>query len=523
MEREALASSVVASRAASLRLACSALLLAMTLGACSPVGAPREAKTPAVSARHGVPSAALAEQLAGLEEAVGRAVETHGLPALAMGVVTREGLVWSRGWGHQGLDASSARLNERSVFPLGSLTKLVTSLAALRLQDLGRVSFDAPASGVVLELDRLVYPSTDRRAITLRQLLTHRAGLPRNGPLSLRSSMRQEQLIASLVGLRLESSPGRLEGYSNLGYALAGVVIERSAGERYRDWVSEQVLGPLAMRDSAWSMEEVPASARVAGRARAGAEWREAAPSLDAPAVEATAGLWGSLDDVSCLARAALDAWEPGEDEGAFSKATLRAWQTPDAPPEPGAFTYAMGWVVMDDPTLGRIIGHSSESDVFSAAVVLAPEHDLGVVALLATGDGATLDQLASRTLRRLVQRRGWASPLLSDATMDLVPDEVVQEILSALFEKSPDEKMMRSLFSAAFLAERSAMALTEDFANIERALGVCKVEQARSLGAAANEREALVRCERGALTVRLRTGKSRPYLIESLVIAPAQ
>ena len=87
--------------------------------------------------------------------------------------------------------------------------------------------------------------------ITLKQLLSHTSGLPREGPLgsgrSYRDDITEDEMWRTARRLRPESLPGEKFIYSNLGFNLLGMVIESVSGKSYADFMQSRIFGPLGM------------------------------------------------------------------------------------------------------------------------------------------------------------------------------------------------------------------------------------------------------------------------------------
>jgi CubicO group peptidase (beta-lactamase class C family) len=177
----------------------------------------------------------------------------EGLPgavySIVEGDITRVGAVGVAN--HQRGD----RLRPDAKVHIGSVTKTMIALGVLRLATLDRVDLDAPLDKLLphVQFDN---PWRSRSAVTLRHLLDHTAGL---------EDLRLWQMFttraeptAPLVDafnrapevLRIRSEPGTQFSYSNMGYTLAGMVIEAVTGERYESWLDRELLRPLGMHDS---------------------------------------------------------------------------------------------------------------------------------------------------------------------------------------------------------------------------------------------------------------------------------
>ncbi len=137
---------------------------------------------------------------------------------------------------------------------IGSVTKTVLALGVLRLASQGRVNLDAPLEELLpaLTLDN---PWKAKSPVTLRHLLDHTSGLDdlRLWHLFSRRSAPRAPLIDAFADrsvLRVRVEPGSRFSYSNMGYTLAGMVIESVTRERYESWLDRELLRPLGMTDS---------------------------------------------------------------------------------------------------------------------------------------------------------------------------------------------------------------------------------------------------------------------------------
>jgi CubicO group peptidase (beta-lactamase class C family) len=144
---------------------------------------------------------------------------------------------------------SNRPMTPETVFDLASLTKpLATALAIAKLVDRGRIALDRPAADWLPEL------SGDKAAITVRQLLCHRSGLPahRLFYMSLKNldpRERKEAVLGLVAHAPLETPPGSSTRYSDLGFMLLCRLVERTAGCALDRCLAEQVYGPMGIDD----------------------------------------------------------------------------------------------------------------------------------------------------------------------------------------------------------------------------------------------------------------------------------
>lgn len=173
-----------------------------------------------------------------------RAIADTAFPGAYAVVGTRDGIIAEYGAGR--LDAADkARPNARTVWDLASLTKVVgTTSAMVQLVGSGRVVLDSP---VVRYLPEWRAKGTAR--ITVRQLLSHNAGLPAWRALYKESDTKAEALT-QLFATAPDTTPGVRFLYSDLGFILLGQLVERVSGEPLNQYVQQHVFGPLAMTDT---------------------------------------------------------------------------------------------------------------------------------------------------------------------------------------------------------------------------------------------------------------------------------
>ena len=143
-----------------------------------------------------------------------------------------------------GKDAAGRPLAEDTLFAIASITKLATGLVALRLVEAGVLELDAPLGRYVPDAVAAQTPG-----VSLRTLLSHTSGMPlRLEEISTDGAeLDWHGIVGAALRTPLEAPPLTRVQYSNPGYALIGIAIERVTGRAYRDVLAEQVLGPLGI------------------------------------------------------------------------------------------------------------------------------------------------------------------------------------------------------------------------------------------------------------------------------------
>jgi CubicO group peptidase (beta-lactamase class C family) len=150
--------------------------------------------------------------------------------------------------GAAAVDRPGDAMTTRTLFRLISLTKMLTTLAALRLVDAGRLALDEPVAGLFPRSARLAGPIT---AVTLRQLLSHTSGLVR-GTLNPDVGGRDadglaEYTLSAGISAPFIASPGTVYSYSDQAFSLVGYFIERVTGSYFEAAMRQLVFEPLAL------------------------------------------------------------------------------------------------------------------------------------------------------------------------------------------------------------------------------------------------------------------------------------
>ncbi len=209
-----------------------------------------------------------------LNENIIREIAEGEIPSLQAGIVVGEELVWAKGYGEQA--------NLDNVFMLGSISKTFASTAFLQLYEGGTIDLDADVNTyLTFSVRNPSFPST---VVTIRQLLSHTAGLMRDYPYGLYwygNSIvgwlndnvgtsyplwpEPHPLLANMIIPAWMSSsavwayePGTVFSYSNFGYAFLSYLFEQIAGQSLPDYVEESIMAPLGMTDSGYWGADFP-------------------------------------------------------------------------------------------------------------------------------------------------------------------------------------------------------------------------------------------------------------------------
>ena len=224
------------------------------------------------------------------------------LPGVAVGVVADQDLVWAAGFGFADRAAKTA-MTPQTKFRMASHSKLFTATALMQLREDGKLRLDDPVSRY-LPWFKVVPVDSDDPPITIEELLTHSSGLPReaNAHWTTFEFPTGDELRELIPERHAPYAPEVRWKYSNLGYSIAGMIVEAVSGQKWADYVQRQIFQPLGM--SASSVDRnVPGLAVGYGR-RLPDGTRQINPFIDARGMGAATGVTSTVEDMAKFASA---------------------------------------------------------------------------------------------------------------------------------------------------------------------------------------------------------------------------
>lgn len=237
-------------------------------------------------------------QLPRMDHAIDSFMNFWGLQGASLAITRHDSLLYARGYGRADIGTPmtpDVRLR------LASVSKLLTAVGIMRLQEQGKVFLETPVFGpfgVLKEYDKYI-KDDQYYLMTVEHLLRHQAGFTsRNGDVMFNTSRFMQQhgltnppsadfLVRKEVGKRLAYEPGTSQEYSNFGYLLLSLVIERVSGMSYEAFMQQEVFAPAGCRHFSlggnYLKDRLPGETRYFMHADA-----EPGPSFD--------GLYASVD-----------------------------------------------------------------------------------------------------------------------------------------------------------------------------------------------------------------------------------
>ncbi len=185
------------------------------------------------------------ERLKRIDAAIDRAISEGKVPGAVVLVGRRGRIAYARAAGLRAIEPASEAMTRDTIFDLASLTKpIATATSVMILIDEGRLSPTDRIARVLPELD-----SHGKGAITVEELLRHRAGFVPDNPLN-DYQQGPDQAWKRIADLDLVSRPGDHFRYSDVGFLVLGRLVERRSGQRLDVFAKENIFVPLGMTDA---------------------------------------------------------------------------------------------------------------------------------------------------------------------------------------------------------------------------------------------------------------------------------
>jgi CubicO group peptidase (beta-lactamase class C family) len=319
--------------------------------------------------------------------------------------------IWSQGFGFADYQARKPA-TAGSVYQAGDFTKLITTIAVLRLVESGRLSLDMPLSEILPDLEiTTVHPQ--RPVPTLRQLLSHHSGLPHN---TLAGSYLAEPPSRALVSrsVFLAQPAGQIYTYSQVAFNLLGQVVSQETGQNFAEVVSETILKPLQMNSAGFALS---------GELARGHRKRKVSKVPTYSRDLAAMGLLASVDDLARLMQ-----WFLASDTRPI---LARRWVDEMARVQNADFPLdldndaGLGWQLTNTGRhrVARLLRLNASTPDFNGIMLLAPDERLGVV-LMANSSNSTdfVLTIGRRALDLILEANSGIQPVDRDVAL---PDKI--------------------------------------------------------------------------------------------------
>ena len=289
------------------------------------------------------------------------------VPGASLLVVSNGTPIVRRSWGMADLENHVAATPSTN-YRLASVTKQFTAASILLLREDGKLSLDDPIRKWLPSLPSVL------DAVTIQHLLTHTSGIIDYEDVIPKGTTKQVHDADVLHLLESQDStyfkPGSKYQYSNSGYSLLSLIVEKASGKTFATFLRDRIFAPLGMNNTVAYEEGISTiSNRAFGYTRRDSAWTRRDQSLTS-AVLGDGGIYSSIDDMA--------KWDAAlYDSRLLSDESRRLAFTPHTDTDKPDIKYGFGWRVT-----GETLWHSGETSGFRNVIVRNPTRHLTVVIL---------------------------------------------------------------------------------------------------------------------------------------------
>ena len=318
-------------------------------------------------------------------DAIFQPLVSENSPGLAVGIVSNGRLIIRSAYGVADLKTKTL-ITPATDFRLASLTKQFTATAIMLLVHDRKLDYEDTLTKIFPEFPP--YGNT----ISVRHLLNHTSGLKHYEDIydqQVSSTPREKipQLHDADVLRLLEQQntgefvPGTRWEYSNSGYAVLAMIVERVSGERFEDFLAQRIFGPLGMSHSVAFVQQrnqIPNRAFGYRRQKSDERWQFSDQSPTS-AVLGDGGIYSSIEDLARWDLALINHTlvDQNEMRPAFTPAKVEGVKLPDGTPA----AYGFGWFL--NPYKGhKRMWHYGDTSGFQTAIQRFPDEKLTVIVL---------------------------------------------------------------------------------------------------------------------------------------------
>jgi len=370
------------------------------------------------------------QALAGFDAIVNKGLQGLNVPGVAVAIIVEDEVVLAKGFGFKDLE-KKVLMTPDTLLAIGSASKAFTVFALGTLVDEGKLDWDKPLRNYIPWFR--LYDSSASERLTPRDTVTHRSGLPRHDLMWYNNTaISREDLVRRLAYLKPTADLRAVWQYNNLMFLTAGYLVEVLTGKTWEDGVRAQVLSPLGMKRTNFSVADSQKDSDFS------LPYQEREGKLEKMAFRSLTNMGpaGSINSsVNEMSNWVLVHINGGrlKDKQIINPQTVQdmhlahmpTGETPEIP-EVTPADYGMGWFVDSYRGHGRV-HHGGNIDGFSAMVSMLPQDRVGFV-VLSNKNGTGLPELLIRHATDLIlglEAKDWVGDA---AKSKLKGDEATKE-----------------------------------------------------------------------------------------------
>ncbi|WP_018759906.1 serine hydrolase domain-containing protein [Paenibacillus terrigena] len=311
-------------------------------------------------------------------------------------------------------------LTKDTMYGIGSVSKMFTTVAVMQLVDQGKINLDKPVVHYILE-----FTMEDERykQITPRMLLNHSSGLNGTSPKDAdlfedNDTYAHDTLLKQLAGQTLKADPGAYSVYCNDGFTLAEILVERVSGMNFTSYIHRYITGPLGMSNTETPLDS-PNAVKMAGLYYP--TYRGQLPNQTVNLIGA-GGIYSTAEDLARFSQIFT-----GETERILSGNSAAAmaqdeYKTPLWPDDAdNSFEYGLGWDSVNLYPFSdygiKALTKGGDTQLYHASLVVLPEQDMAAAVVTSGGNSKYDELLANDILLQAMKEKGTIAEFKPDKT----------------------------------------------------------------------------------------------------------
>ena len=303
-----------------------------------------------------------------------------GLPGLSIGIVKDQELVYSKGFGFADIK-NKIPAGPNTLYRIASHSKLFAAIGIMQLRDQGKLQLDDPVKKH-LRAFNIAITHPEAHQVTIRHLLTHSSGLPREAgsPYWVDFNFPSMDEVLARLGSQETILPSEsIFKYSNLAYALLGEIIAQKTDQSFADYVEKNIMEPLGMDDSSVVFREGDKSKLAVGYGRRMPDGtREVFPFVDARGMAAATGVTSSIVDMAKFVSWQLHLRKQGGKK-LIAARTLKEMQRPHWVIGDWKHGRGLGFAIFHTNER-ELIGHGGGYPGYKTVTNISSREDIGVI-----------------------------------------------------------------------------------------------------------------------------------------------
>lgn len=305
-------------------------------------------------------------------------LDEFSVPGAAIALIEDGEVILQKGYGLADVK-NNAKVDAQTGFNIGSISKTIAAWGVMKLVEEGKIELDSPAEKY---LTRWHLPESkyDVNGVTIRRLLSHTAGLSLHGYPGWSPKDKLPSIEESLSGknngpgdVRVIMEPGTKWKYSGGGFTILQLIIEEVTGQRFASYMQKEVLDPLGMKNSSYTID-----AKILGASSLEHNKKGRVIDFELFTAEAAAGLHTTIEDFAIFAQASLNISSASDSTQSILKQSTLKLMTSPAPASNGRYGLGFGIESIQN-SQAVLVGHGGQIQVGMRTSELINKQEMGL------------------------------------------------------------------------------------------------------------------------------------------------